>query len=357
MSDVRGSRLASRRGATRYPVPLSSFGQNVAPRPRLRKAGRKASGCGDCRGRHEAGNRSHHSGAETRGRRLAPRGLSRRHGADDGGAARGPSGAGSPGAGRRPTASSSRSSSTRRNSPRPRISAPIPARRRATGRSSPTLGPDLLFAPAAAEIYPPGFDTKIVVGGPAAGLETDFRPHFFAGVATVVAKLLLAGLPDRAYFGEKDFQQLLVVKQLVRDLNIPTEIVGCATIREPDGLALSSRNVYLSADERARAPRLNARVARDCGDACEPVTRSTGACRRAGALWRRPASPSTISSSATPKRSRRCRTAIASRSACSSPPGSARRASSTTFRRSTIKSARAWLRVTGCSPPSISTRR
>ena len=107
-------------------------------------------------------------------------------------------------------------------------------------------------------MYPAGFDTKIVVGGPAAGLETDFRPHFFAGVATVVAKLLLAGLPDRAYFGEKDFQQLLVVKQLVRDLNIPTEIVGCATIREPDGLALSSRNVYLSADERARAPRLNA---------------------------------------------------------------------------------------------------
>jgi pantoate--beta-alanine ligase len=73
-----------------------------------------------------------------------------------------------------------------------------------------------------------------------------------------VAKLLLAGLPDRAYFGEKDFQQLLVVKKLVRDLNIPTEIVGCATVRETDGLALSSRNVYLSADERARAPKLHA---------------------------------------------------------------------------------------------------
>src|SRR5688572_849403 len=124
------------------------------------------------------------------------------------------------------------------------------------------LGADLLFAPPAAEIYPEGFDTRVVVGGPAAGLESDFRPHFFSGVATVVAKLLLAGLPDRAYFGEKDFQQLLVVKELVRDLNIPTEIVGCATVREPDGLALSSRNAYLSPEERAVAPKLHASLQR-----------------------------------------------------------------------------------------------
>jgi pantoate--beta-alanine ligase len=116
-----------------------------------------------------------------------------------------------------------------------------------------TLGPDLLFAPAAAEMYPPGFDTKVLVGGPAAGLETDFRPHFFAGVATVVTKLLLAGMPDKAFFGEKDFQQLLVVKKLVRDLNVPTEIIGCPTVREADGLALSSRNAYLDSDARARA--------------------------------------------------------------------------------------------------------
>ncbi len=120
------------------------------------------------------------------------------------------------------------------------------------------LGVDLLFAPSAEEMYPDGFDTKITIGGPSAGLESDFRPHFFVGVATIVAKLLIAGLPDRAYFGEKDFQQLLVVKKLVRDLSIPTEIVGCPTVRERDGLALSSRNAYLSAEERARAPKLHA---------------------------------------------------------------------------------------------------
>jgi pantoate--beta-alanine ligase len=120
------------------------------------------------------------------------------------------------------------------------------------------LGVDILFAPSTGEMYPDGFDTKVVVGGAARGLESEFRPHFFTGVATIVSKLLLAGLPDRAFFGEKDFQQLLVVKQLVRDLSIPTEIVGCPTLREPDGLALSSRNAYLAPDERARAPRLHA---------------------------------------------------------------------------------------------------
>jgi len=119
------------------------------------------------------------------------------------------------------------------------------------------LGVDVLFAPKAEEMYPKGFDTTITVGGPAAGLETSFRPHFFAGVATIVAKLLIAGLPDRAFFGEKDYQQLLVVKRLARDLALPTEIVGCPTVRERDGLALSSRNAYLSAEERPRAPKLH----------------------------------------------------------------------------------------------------
>ena len=114
--------------------------------------------------------------------------------------------------------------------------------------------PEIVFAPSAGEIYPDGFDATISVGGPSAGLESDARPHFFSGVATVVTKLLLAGLPDFATFGEKDYQQLLVVKKLVRDLNIPATIIACPTIREPDGLALSSRNAYLSADERAAAP-------------------------------------------------------------------------------------------------------
>jgi pantoate--beta-alanine ligase len=120
------------------------------------------------------------------------------------------------------------------------------------------LGVDVLFAPSPGEMYPKGYDTTITLGGPAAGLETDYRPHFFAGVATIVAKLLIAGGPDRAFFGEKDYQQLLVVKKLVRDLALPTEIVGCPTVREKDGLALSSRNAYLSAEERARAPKLHA---------------------------------------------------------------------------------------------------
>ena len=116
--------------------------------------------------------------------------------------------------------------------------------------------PDIVFAPSTGEIYPDDFDAAITIGGPAAGLESDSRPHFFTGVATVVTKLLLAGLPDFATFGEKDYQQLLVVRKLVHDLNIPTSIIACPTIREADGLALSSRNAYLSADERAAAPKL-----------------------------------------------------------------------------------------------------
>jgi pantoate--beta-alanine ligase len=119
-----------------------------------------------------------------------------------------------------------------------------------------SLGVDAVFAPDVAEIYPPGFATSITVAGPALDLESDFRPHFLGGVATVVAKLLLSCLPDAALFGEKDYQQLIVVRRIVTDLSIPTEIVGLPTIREADGLALSSRNAYLSPAERKIAPRL-----------------------------------------------------------------------------------------------------
>ena len=115
----------------------------------------------------------------------------------------------------------------------------------------------IVFAPTAREMYPEGFATTVTVGGPSAGLETDFRPLFFDGVATVVAKLLIAALPDIAVFGEKDYQQLLVVKRMVRDLDLPIRIIGAPTLREADGLALSSRNAYLSPDERKIAARLN----------------------------------------------------------------------------------------------------
>jgi pantoate--beta-alanine ligase len=116
---------------------------------------------------------------------------------------------------------------------------------------------DLVFAPAVAEMYPHGSATRIEVGGPALGLESDSRPHFFSGVATVVAKLLIAAMPDVATFGEKDYQQLLVVRRLTADLGLPIEIVGSAIVREVDGLAMSSRNAYLSSDERKIAGMLN----------------------------------------------------------------------------------------------------
>jgi pantoate--beta-alanine ligase len=115
----------------------------------------------------------------------------------------------------------------------------------------------LIFAPNAAEMYPPGFATSMSLGGPAQGLETDFRPHFFGGVAIVVAKLLIAAMPDIAMFGEKDYQQLLVIRRMVADLGLPIEILGGAIAREADGLAMSSRNAYLDPAERRVAGQLN----------------------------------------------------------------------------------------------------
>lgn len=114
---------------------------------------------------------------------------------------------------------------------------------------------DLVWAPAAAAMYPEGFATRIAPEGPAvAGLEDRFRPHFFGGVATVVGKLFNQCQPDFAMFGEKDYQQLKVVTRMARDLDMRVRVIGVPTVREKDGLALSSRNVYLSADERRAAP-------------------------------------------------------------------------------------------------------
>ncbi|HUB96966.1 MAG TPA: pantoate--beta-alanine ligase [Stellaceae bacterium] len=120
---------------------------------------------------------------------------------------------------------------------------------------------DLLYAPEIAEIYPPGFSVTVDPGPLALPLDGRFRPGHFKGVATVVAKLLLQARPDLACFGEKDYQQLQIIRALTRDLDIPVEIEGVPIVREPDGLALSSRNVYLSPAERAVAPGLNRALA------------------------------------------------------------------------------------------------
>lgn len=117
-------------------------------------------------------------------------------------------------------------------------------------------GVDVLFAPSVDEVYPAGFNTRVTVSGVSDALEGAMRPGHFDGVATVVAKLFGMTQADRAYFGQKDWQQLQVVKRFVADLNIPVEIVGCETVREADGLALSSRNVRLDALSRAQAPAL-----------------------------------------------------------------------------------------------------
>ena len=116
------------------------------------------------------------------------------------------------------------------------------------------VGCDAVWAPGVEEMYRPGAATWIVPKGAALGLETDFRPHFFEGVATVCCKLFTQSQADFAIFGEKDYQQLCVVRQMVRDLDLPIEIVGMPTVREPDGVAMSSRNRYLSPQDRAAAP-------------------------------------------------------------------------------------------------------
>src|SRR5258706_9096566 len=132
-------------------------------------------------------------------------------------------------------------------------------------------GLDLVFAPSVDEVYPPGFDTIVSVGAVAGPLEGAARPGHFEGVATVVAILFNLIGADRAYFGQKDAQQVMVIRQMARDLAIPTDVIACPTVREPDGLALSSRNVHLEPDERAAAGTLHRALlaARSCWEAGE----------------------------------------------------------------------------------------
>ncbi|HET7291767.1 MAG TPA: pantoate--beta-alanine ligase [Vicinamibacteria bacterium] len=118
-------------------------------------------------------------------------------------------------------------------------------------------GCDLVFVPDVAEMFPPGADTFVIPGRVAAPLEGTRRPGHFRGVATIVAKLFNIVRPDRAYFGQKDAQQLAVIRALVRDLDLPVEVAGCPIVREPDGLAMSSRNSYLAPEERRAAPVLH----------------------------------------------------------------------------------------------------
>jgi pantoate--beta-alanine ligase len=134
----------------------------------------------------------------------------------------------------------------------------------ADSRALAQVGVDLVWMPAVKTMYPAGFATRIVPEGPAkVGLEDTFRPHFFAGVATVVSKLLIQCSPDIAVFGEKDYQQLKVVTRLVADLDLPLRIVAAPIVRESDGLAMSSRNAYLSPEQRRAAPALY-RALKDC---------------------------------------------------------------------------------------------
>lgn len=127
------------------------------------------------------------------------------------------------------------------------------------------LNVDAVWAPSMAEIYPKDFHTSVKVSGITEILEGSFRPHFFEGVTTIVNKLFMQIQPDRAYFGEKDYQQLKVIQKMVRDLNIAVDVIGCPIVRDDQGLALSSRNAYLSDEQITVAQRLN-KIIKQAGD-------------------------------------------------------------------------------------------
>jgi pantoate--beta-alanine ligase len=141
-----------------------------------------------------------------------------------------------------------------------------PRSEEADARLLATVPVDAIFAPLVEEVYPEGFITTVSLQGVAQPLEGHMRPGHFDGVATVVTKLFGMSLADKGYFGQKDWQQLQVVLRLVRDLNIPVEVVGCETIREADGLAMSSRNVRLTPEGRAKAPVLYSAITQAADD-------------------------------------------------------------------------------------------
>ena len=193
-------------------------------------------------------------------------------------------------------------------------------------------GVEAAFMPPTDAIYPPGFATAVHVDGVTAGLESATRPHFFTGVATVVTKLLLQCLPDVALFGEKDYQQLATVRRLVADLDIPCRIEAVPTVRDADGLALSSRNAYLSAEERRVAPRLFEVLSWMAAALSQGAKSADADGQRHRPRSAPRASPvSTISQSAMPRRSHRWR-ASRYRRAYSPPHGSARHGLSITCR-------------------------
>ena len=183
-------------------------------------------------------------------------------------------------------------------------------------------GADVVFAPGAETIYPRGFATTVDPGPLAGELEGRSRPGHFRGVATVVTRLLGLVRPQRAFFGEKDFQQLVIVRRVARDLALGVEIVGVPTVRDADGLALSSRNRFLSADERARATSLYAGL-REAGAAVRRRRARRGA---PAAPARAPPSPSSPTTSSCAGATTSAPTTRPTPQSCSSPPSSARRA-------------------------------